>query len=167
MRYLIASLPDQSTDTLIRHIYRQAFAKACPVRTLHLTIIPPFLTDHLNISPIQESLASISTFPSALTATAPQIFNRHRQILHFPLEPKEILGQIYQTLFTQIKPLITFETTDFAANEIPEFLPHITLDYNFTANLSLLTPPESPLIFTPPKLLTETAPGIWQSPTAS
>lgn len=161
MRYLIASLPNQSTDTLLRHSYEQAFNSACPVRTLHLTLIPPFTTDHLNLSSIQEKLATLPPFPERFTALAPKTFNRHRQILHFPLEPQENLNHIYQTLLTQIKPLITFESADFAANQIPEFLPHITLDYNFTANLSLLTPPKSPLILTPPQLLTETGPGIW------
>lgn len=160
MRYLIASLLEPQSDQRVRQAYQDAYNEPCRVRTLHLTYIPPFTTSTINS--VISRLQSIPIPPLTYTPQSPDLFKRKRHILYLPLQPAAPLQTYVQTLLPLIRQYITFEATDFPKNEIPDFLPHITLSYDFKLNQAPLQPPATVTVL-PPALLEETGPGIWQS----
>ncbi len=161
MRYLVASLLTADSETQIRHSFEATYHTPCTVKTLHLTFLPPFTTQVENLSTITQALQQIPPIPS-LTFSHQAIFEHKRRILHLPLESKQTLTAIYQQLFSELRPLLTFNTTDFATDTIPEFIPHLTLSYNFESEIIPLIDPPQTLIFDPTSLLQENGPGLWQ-----
>ena len=158
MRLLIASLLKPDSDQLLRQAYANTFGHKCRIKTLHLTFIPPFTTSDPSI--IQNYLTT-PLHPTSFTTGSPGIFSRHRQILYLPLHPTPPLESYYRSLFPLLRPLITFESSDFPPDTIPAFLPHITLDYDFTYPLHWSLPALS-VDLTQPQLLLEHQPGIWK-----
>ena len=158
MRLLIASLLKANSDQLLRQAYATAFGQECRIKTLHLTFIPPFTTSDPSI--IQNYLTT-PLRPTSFTTGSPSIFSLRRQILYLPLFPTLPLESFYQSLFPQLRPLITFESPDFPPDTIPAFLPHLTLDYDFTFPLHWDIPALS-VDLVQPQLLLEHQPGIWK-----
>jgi len=161
MRYLIASLLTPQSDQDLRKSYQDFFNHPCPIRTLHLTFIPPFTTNSTHLPLILSAIKQLPQMPTIFVPKQPELFNHGRKILYLPLTPIEPLGEIYHTLLPSIRHLITFESADFPADTIPEFLPHLTLNYDFNDQLYPFSLPSS-LTLNLPTLLNEFDPGIWQ-----
>jgi hypothetical protein len=159
MRYFIASLLAPLSDQHVRESYRQAFNADCPIKTLHLTFIPPFTLPLPEI--LLPILRALTLSQTRYHADRPDIFSRNRQILYLPVLPAQPLQQYYQQLLPQLRPHITFDVTGFPPDQIPDFLPHITLDYDFTHQLDLKLP-ALPIELAQPNLLYEQGPGIWK-----
>ena len=166
MRYIVASLVSPALASDLRQSYFQAFSKTCKVRTLHLTFIPPFTIDCPNtLFKIQETINQLPDTNHSFFFGQPGIFTvrDNRQVLYLPLKPAAPLQAIHQYITDNLSSLIQIETKNFKSDEIPEFLPHITLDYHFNQpDLNSYIPPADPFNLEMPRLLEERAPGIWQ-----
>ncbi len=158
MRYLIASLVSQETDRQLRQLFADTYHRPCTIKTLHLTFIPPF-----QIALQGQSLKV--NYPNLIQnqfAVEDQgVFANTRNILYLPLLPKEPLQDYYNQLLPQIRSQISFAASDFPKDTVPDFLPHITLDYNFSGSIIPFSNPIN-INLEPASLLSETTPGIWE-----
>lgn len=156
MRYLIASLVSPQTDQQLRQLYADTYHRPCTIKTLHLTFVPPF-----NLQGQSLKVNYPNLIQNQFAVEDQGIFANTRQILYLPLLPKEPLQDYYNLLLPQIRSQISFTASDFPKDTIPDFLPHITLDYNFSGSIIPFSNPIN-INLEPVSLLTETAPGIWQ-----
>jgi len=158
MRYLIASLVSPQTDRLLRQLFADTYHRPCTIKTLHLTFIPPF---QIALQGQSLKVNYPNLVQNQFTAENQGVFANTRQILYLPLLPKEPLQHYYNQLLPQIRSQISFAASDFPKDTIPDFLPHITLDYDFSGSILPFSHPID-ITLEPVSLLSETAPGIWQ-----
>ncbi len=161
-RFLIASLIPESVSAQLRQLYQQSFQQPCSITLFHTTFIPPFTTS--NPAAISTFLTSLPPFSAHYYFGLPSTFTTpHRLILYLPLLPQRDLSQTHQHLTTTLAKYLTIETTHFAQEKIPEFLPHVTLSYHFESLANLYLPPTDTFSLPRPQLLVEVNQGIWES----
>jgi 2'-5' RNA ligase len=157
MRYLIAvPLPQEQAD-LLRHLYHQTYRKPLTIKFLHLTLIPPFLFTSAPHLPEVPTLDNSFHFAPAAVFTQYQ-----RRILYLPVLPPEPLRAIHNQLARILKNQIILDTKPYTNQEVPAFLPHITLDYKFTADPADFSPPQAAITLPAPELFQEHGPGLWK-----
>lgn len=127
-------------EARIRSAYENTFGESLPIKNLHLTLIPPFSVNKKeDLKSIKEYLDKLINKIITLRIGQPNLFvNPGETILYLPLEPKAEITKIYNNLNSFSKNLIKIETFPYHTDEVPPFLPHISLDYSFKYNSQTL-----------------------------
>lgn len=162
-RYLIAILLPQDLEQKLRAAYLAAYKTACKVKTLHLTLIPPFtLQSEDKIAQIQMYLSKLPRFRQAFTVDTPNVFVQYkRKILYLPVLPPKPVKTLYDELSHQYQNHMDIDVSKYSNRKVPEFVPHITLAYNFKGDHNILKFPNESFTLPKPELLKEQSPGVW------
>jgi 2'-5' RNA ligase len=138
--YIVAYLIPPKFGDKIRSVYENIFKKALPIENLHLTLIPPFSVENKkDLDSVKKYLDKFKNKVITLKAGEANLFvSPGESILYLPLEPKGEITKIYNNLNSFSKNLIKIETSLYHSDEVPPFLPHISLDYNFKYNSQTL-----------------------------
>ena len=162
-RYLLAIVLPNKLEIQLKQIYQHTFHQPCPVRTLHCTLIPPFtFKNEFTQIATTSQLEKIPPPSHQFEFGTPNIFiPKLRQILFLPIVPAEPLRELYKEIIEIDASAIHIETNAFSNNLLPEFIPHITLHYNFEGQANQLVMPEIKFNLPSPQILVETGPGIW------
>jgi len=111
-----------------------------PILNLHLTLLPPFSfkeKDGLNL--LKESLNKLKNIDINAKLSSPNLFgNPGETILYLAISPEKEIANVYDRLEALSKDIVKFETSLYHTDEVPPFLAHISLDYNFTFNSKTL-----------------------------
>ncbi len=161
-RYLVASLLTSFSDQEVRTSYQHIFKQPCLVHTLHLTYIPPF---HLTKGDLPD-IPGYQPLPPLPIISFGLFSVTKRQILYAQLD-SPILHQWATELHTLFNPHITILSDNFPSHVEPEFLPHISLDYDYKGTSLLPLKSKLTIQLQPPQLLCESARGVWIPTTSS
>ncbi len=166
---IVYSLP-KPIEEKIRKAYLEVFNKPLPIKNLHLTLLPPFsLIEKDGLNKIKAYLRKNKILKINASISTPNLFvNPGETILYLPVEPKKEISKFYEKLSTFSKDLIKIETSLYHTDEIPPFLPHISLNYDFTFNSKSLTGLSEKLdnvnfILSKPTLMIKNASGSWET----
>lgn len=131
--YMIAFHLPEGIDGKIKNVYREVFKKEIPISNLHLTLLPPFSLREIDPSELNEKLSTVVSKMFTVTLGRPRIFkNKHKNNLYVEVNPKNEVEDYYKELKQNFKDLIKFDTSVYEGKKLPQFLPHISLDYDFT-----------------------------------
>lgn len=165
MRYLIAiPLPQALADELRRR-FQKIYHEPLRVKFIHSTMIPPFtIKDAETLVHVTSYLNELPEWQTQFQFGKPGMFRHSRNIFYVPLieeNQTSELHDVYTRLVKKLRPLITIEATDFKKNELPRFLAHVTLSYNFSGDMNALLLPTDSFSLPKPQLLQESGPGLW------
>lgn len=165
---VIFSLP-KKIEEKIKFAYKATFNKTIPISNLHLTLLPPFsLVENKGFRLLKESLSKLKDITINASLSSPNLFrNPGETILYLPVNPEKEITKIHDKLDYISKDIIKFETSLYHTDEVPPFLAHISLDYNFTFNSKTLKKLESNLKdvnfkLTKPILMARNNSGKWK-----
>ena len=159
-RYLIAIVLPSSLELAVRRYYQQTFNEPCYIHTLHCTFISPFILNE-SITP-DILLKKITVPPDTFQFGVPNVFvQKSKNVLYLPIIPPEPLAVLYKEIFTMTAPSVHIETNAYNGGVLPEYLPHVTVNYNFKGEISQFLAPQITFNLPTPQLLIETGPGIW------
>lgn len=167
--YIVIFGIPKKVEEKIKNAYELTFNKKVPISNLHLTLLPPFsLTKDDGLAHLKEDLNKLSSITIEASISSPNLFsNPGETILYLPVNPEKEIIKIHDRLDYSSKDIIKFETSLYHTDEVPPFLAHISLDYNFTFNSKTLTKLEENLgnitfKLTKPILMVKTASGNWK-----
>jgi len=153
----------------IRSAYEQTFGKKLPISNLHLTLLPPFsFVTNSGLSILKENLYKLESITILASLSSPNLFrNPGETILYLPVNPEKEITKIHDKLESISKNLVKFETSLYHTDEVPPFLAHISLDYNFTFNSKTLGKLEENLIdinfkLVKPIIMAQSSSGRWK-----
>jgi 2'-5' RNA ligase len=100
---------------------------------LHLSLVFSFnLKNGYDEKWLIERLIKVRFRPIAAKLTIPGLFEQQgKQILYLTVEPYDELMDLHRRINKTIGKGTEIETTGFDGGELPDFWPHITLDYDF------------------------------------
>lgn len=138
--YIVVFILPSELQKKIKEIYRKTFNKDLTITNLHLTFLPPFsLKEDVDLKTVKENLKKFKKTKIKAFFSSPDLFrNPGETILFLPVEPKGKITDLYERINNQNKNLIKFETSLYHTDEVPPFLPHVSLDYDFTFNSKTL-----------------------------
>lgn len=132
-KYIVAFNLPTATDREIRKSYKQIYDKDVPIDNLHLTIFPPFSLVDTSIPQVKNQLRGGvgDQFPVRLGRTG---FFKHqgKKILFIIVKPGQFLEEYHAKLISKIEGKVKFDTSIYKEAKVPKFLPHISLDYDFS-----------------------------------
>lgn len=136
---VIFDIPEKIEEK-IKSAYKITFGKEVPISNLHLTLLPPFsLLEKENITLLKEIINKLGSITISASLASPNLFrNPGETILYLPVNPQKEITKIHNKLESMLKDLIKFEMSLYHTDEVPPFLAHISLDYNFTFNSKTL-----------------------------
>lgn len=136
---VVYSIPN-TVERKIKNVYQEIFNKTLPIKNLHLTLLPPFsLINKDTLKKLKTFTKNVKESKIEANIASPELFtNPGETILYLPVEPKKKIIKVFDKLNTFSKDLIKFETSLYHTDEVPPFLPHISLDYDFTFNSDTL-----------------------------
>lgn len=166
---VIFSLP-KKIEEKIKSSYKATFNKTVPISNLHLTLLPPFsLVENKGLTLLKENLSKLKDIAINASLSSPDLFRNPREtILYLPVNPEKEITKIHDKLDYISKDIIKFETSLYHTDEVPPFLAHISLDYNFTFNSETLNKLESNLKdvnfkLVKPILMAQNTSGKWKA----
>jgi hypothetical protein len=154
---LAIPLPKTQAD-LLRSLFKKTYNKPLTIKFLHLTLVPPFsFTPPLPLPDL--TLPADQTYHFG----PPALFTQHqRRIFYLPVLPALPLKEAHDRLTRALKDHISLDTAPYSDHKIPAFLPHVTLDYKFTADPAAFTAPTTSFTLPAVQLLQERGPGLWE-----
>lgn len=145
-KYIVAFNLPTDTDQEIREAYEKVYSKDIPIENLHLTIFPPFSLVDISIPQVKDELRGSAgdQFPVRLGRTG---FFKHKgkKILFIIVKPGQFLEEYHAKLNSRIEGKVEFDTSIYKEAKVPKFLPHISLDYDFSFPESTLDSLEAAL----------------------
>lgn len=167
--YIVVYDLPKKIDKEIKLAYEATFKKKLPILNLHLTLLPPFsLIEQKNLTLLKENINKLKSISISANLFSPSLFrNPGETILYLPVNPEKELSKVHDKLESISKDMIKFETSLYHTDEVPPFLPHISLDYNFTFNSKTLIKLEENLKdtnfkLTNPILMVQNPSGKWK-----
>jgi|GEM_PF-3039603 len=138
--YIVILKVSKNGEAKIRDSYKKTYDKKLPISNLHLTLLPPFsLKENVEVKDIKKAINSLGKINLKTTFGKPNLFKNPKEtILYLPAEPEEKIKSYYEKLTKLTDLLINLETSLYHTDEVPPFLPHISLDYTFTSNSKTL-----------------------------
>ena len=188
MRYILSLLLPEVIDQAIRTNYTQLSGHPLAINHLHVTLLPTFtLKPGYDINIVQEMLfgdAGISSAaprsrvePNNITERQsyhfgppaffyPKVNLIGNPILYLPVLPPDPLIELNSYLVSHISYLVDFDLSLYDNHQLPPYLPHLSLDYNFQGNQNAtltwqLLPPNTTFNLGEPLLFQETTPNQW------
>jgi len=138
LRYAVwIELPFEMVE-LLRDFYIKKSGKKLPVKNLHLSILWPFyLNAGVTEEIILEKLKNIlfENFEAKLLKLLVWE-QKNKKILVVEMEPKSKFQKIFGEILMVLRKDIVFDKSVFSEGLLPDFLPHITLNYNFDGDIS-------------------------------
>jgi 2'-5' RNA ligase len=132
-RYAVwIEIPPEVVDFL-RGFYLRKTGKGISVRSVHLSILWPFfLNEKTDEKTIFDKFKSIlvDSFEAKLLKFLVWE-QKNKKILVVVVEPRERFKKIFNEVLAKLRDDIVFDKSVFSEGKLPEFLPHITIDYNF------------------------------------
>ncbi|KKR67333.1 MAG: hypothetical protein UU09_C0032G0015 [Microgenomates group bacterium GW2011_GWA2_40_6] len=110
------------------------------VKTPHLSILWPFfLNTGVTEKNILEKVRNIlfESFEARLSKLSVWE-QKDKKILVVEVEPKEKFQKIFGEVLLALRSDIVFDKSVFSEGLLPNFLPHITIDYDFNGDVSKL-----------------------------
>ncbi|MFH1971095.1 MAG: hypothetical protein ABIJ05_01795 [Patescibacteria group bacterium] len=136
---VIFALPKKIQEK-ITNAYEITFNKPLPILNLHLTLLPPFSFKEKNgLNLLKENLNKLKNININANLSSPNLFrNPGETILYLPVNPEQEITKVHDRLEALSKDIVQFETSLYHTDEVPPFLAHISLDYDFTFNSETL-----------------------------
>jgi len=133
IRYYIALTLDTDSDRLLRQSCQTILNHIISIKSLHLTLMPPFfLKADINQPDLETLLHTIPNQTHSATLSNLGVFPaRNRKILYISLNPAEKFKSLHRQLTDQVGTLIQYDTNVYPNDKLPSFKPHITLSYNY------------------------------------
>jgi 2'-5' RNA ligase len=167
--YIVIFAIPKKVEKNIRSAYETTFNKSVPISNLHLTLLPPFsFVKKEGLVLLKESLKKLKDIAITASLYSPNLFrNPGETILYLPVNPEKEITKVHDKLELLLKDIIKLETSLYHTDEVPPFLAHISLDYNFTFNSKTLNTLEINLEkmnfkLTKPILMTQNTLGKWK-----
>jgi len=138
--YIVILKIPKNIENKIKSSYKETYDKNIPIKNLHLTLLPPFsLKSKESLELLKNNIKKNKPVKITASYGTPNLFgNPQETILYLPIEPEKEITKLHEKINNENKNLINFETSLYHTDEVPPFLPHISLDYNFTYNSTTL-----------------------------
>ena len=154
----------------IKNTYELTFNKILPTSYLHLTLLSPFsFKGEKSLNLLNEILDKFKKTKIKASFSSPNLFrNPGETILYLPVEPEKKIKKVYDKLELLSKDIVKFETSLYHTDEVPPFLAHVSLDYNFIFNSKTLEKLEKNLEkitfeLKKPIIMVKSASGKWKT----
>jgi 2'-5' RNA ligase len=138
-RYILAFPIPQSVTDELNQLYFSVTRQNIPVHFLHTSYLSPFwLKSSSSPKTILQTINTLKFPPFTAQAVSFAVFKQATRILHLTLTPKHSFQMIRDLLLEKISDQIKFDRGIFLNKKLPDYKPHITLDYDWHLEESLL-----------------------------
>ena len=139
--YMVAFNPPRRLDGQLRVAFHKTFNKHIDIINLHLTLLPPFsLRNKGQEADLMKGVKKFEfTYPNLTFGQAGLFKNPDRTILYVPILPEKPFQSLHKKMVSLFEKVIEFETTAYPDNQVPPFIPHISLDYGFIFSEDILS----------------------------
>jgi len=132
-RYILTVPVPETTQNYLKKWYERSFSSSLPIEHLHISLLHPFfLRKGVTEEQLTHSLQHLKSSEFSASMINLGIYSQKgKNILYINLGPKEKFQELYEEILHRAQALIEFDTTPFTNGKIPDFDPHISLDYDW------------------------------------
>lgn len=138
-KYIVAFKPPDFVASVFQAAYARVTGRELPTENLHISLTYPFYLsdgygeDWLRARAVALDFETISAWVDQLG-----VFEQDKRILYIGIEPENEIVKLHQEITKSIREGISFDLSVYASGELPTYLPHISLDYDFDGDVYTL-----------------------------
>lgn len=135
MKYIVAFAVPPYVKEVIKEGYLKVTGRKLPASNLHISLIYPFFI-HSSYSEewVLNKLKNYDFISIDSRLSDIDVFRQEKDLLYVSVEPENDYLASYLTVNRILRPGIHIDTKPFLNGELPDYVPHIGIDYDFNGD---------------------------------